>query len=165
RWQDVWSGMCTLALLTYRALGAMHPHTRRSVEVPSLMTSSPSPRHVLLIDDEPTLTQPLREALERLAGYQVMVATDGGAGLRALFAQRPDCVVVDIRMPGVDGYQFIHAVRGDPETAEIPLVVLSALAQDEHTFAGYLSGADAYLQKPVGLDDLLAAVDQAIALT
>jgi len=129
------------------------------------MTSSPSARHVLLIDDDPTLTEPLREALERLAGYQVTVAPDGGAGLRALSTQRPDCVIVDIRMPLVNGYQFIHAVRGDPETATIPLVVLSALAQDEHTVAGYLSGADAYLYKPVGLDDLLAAVDQAIALT
>jgi DNA-binding response OmpR family regulator len=129
------------------------------------MTSGSSPRHVLLIDDDPSLTEPLRETLELLAGYGVTVATDGQSGLRALFAQRPDCVVVDIRMPGIDGYQFIHAVRGDPDTAQIPLVVLSALAQEEHTLAGYLSGADAYLHKPVDLDDLLAAVDQAIALT
>jgi DNA-binding response OmpR family regulator len=129
------------------------------------MTSDSSPRHVLLIDDDPSLTEPLREALELLAGYGVTVAMDGQSGLRALFAQRPDCVVVDIRMPGIDGYQFIHAVRGDPDTAQIPLVVLSALAQEENTLAGYLSGADAYLHKPVDLDDLLAAVDQAIALT
>ena len=129
------------------------------------MTSPPSTYHVLLIDDDPSLTAPLQEALELLAGYAVTVASDGGAGLEALWARRPDCVVVDIRMPGIDGYQFIHAVRGDPDTAQIPLVVLSALAQEENTLAGYLSGADAYLHKPVDLDDLLAAVDQAIALT
>jgi CheY-like chemotaxis protein len=129
------------------------------------MTGPPSPNHVLLIDDDPTLTAPLQEALELLAGYAVTVASDGAAGLEALSARRPDCVVVDIRMPGVDGYQLIRAVRGDPETADIPLVVLSALAQEAQTLAGFLSGADAYLYKPIDLDDLLGAIKQAIALT
>jgi CheY-like chemotaxis protein len=129
------------------------------------MTGPPSPYHVLLIDDDPTLTAPLQEALEFLAGYAVTVATDGAAGLEALSARRPDCVVVDIRMPGVDGYQLIRAVRGDPETIDIPMVVLSALAQEEQTLAGFLSGADAYLYKPIDLDELLAAIQQAIALT
>jgi CheY-like chemotaxis protein len=129
------------------------------------MTSPPSTYHVLLIDDDPTLTAPLQEALELLAGYAVTVAADGAAGLEALWARRPDCIVVDIRMPGVDGYQLIRAVRGDPETTDIPLVVLSALAQETQTLAGFLSGADAYLYKPIDLDELLAAIQQAIALT
>jgi DNA-binding response OmpR family regulator len=120
---------------------------------------------VLLVDDDPTLTAPLQEALQLLAGYDVTVASDGAAGLEALTAGRPDCVVVDIRMPGVDGYQLIRTVRGDPETADIPLVVLSALAQERDSLAGLLSGADAYLYKPVGLDDLLAAIKRAIELT
>jgi DNA-binding response OmpR family regulator len=129
------------------------------------MTSPPSIHHVLLVDDDPTLTAPLQEALELLAGYAVTVAADGAAGLEALSARRPDCVVVDIRMPGVDGYQFIRAVRGDPETTEVPLVVLSALAQEAQTLAGFLSGADAYLYKPIDLDELLAAIKRAIELT
>jgi DNA-binding response OmpR family regulator len=129
------------------------------------MTGPPSTYHVLLIDDDPTLTAPLQEALELLAGYAVTVASDGAAGLEALSARRPDCVVVDIRMPGVDGYQLIRTVRGDPETADIPMVVLSALAQEEQTLAGFLSGADAYLHKPIDLDELLDAIKQSIALT
>jgi len=120
---------------------------------------------VLLIDDDQTLTEPLQEALERLAGYQVTVALNGASGLEALVDQPPDCVVVDIRMPGLDGYQFIHAVRGDPTTSDIPLVVLSALSQEENTLAGLVSGADVYLYKPVDLDDLFAAIKQAIEVT
>jgi DNA-binding response OmpR family regulator len=129
------------------------------------MTGPPSTYHVLLIDDDPTLTAPLQEALELLAGYAVTVASDGANGLEALSARRPDCVVVDIRMPGVDGYQLIRTVRGDPETADIPMIVLSALAQEEQTLAGFLSGADAYLHKPIDLDELLIAIKQAIELT
>lgn len=128
--------------------------------------SSSSPRlHVLLIDDDPSLTEMLQEALERLAGYDVTVATDGASGLEALVERVPACAVVDISMPGLDGYQFIHAVRGDPTTREIPLVVLSALTQEENSLAGYLSGADAYLYKPVDLDELFAAIGEAIRLT
>lgn len=129
------------------------------------MAPPSSPLRVLLIDDDPTLTAPVQEALERLAGYSVTVASDGASGLEALVAERPDCVVVDIRMPGLDGYQFIHAVRGDAATSDVPLVVLSALSQQENTLAGLLSGADVYLYKPVDLDELFAAIEQTIRLT
>src|SRR5215469_11775343 len=88
----------------------------------SVMTSERPRYRVLLIDDDPTLTTPLQEALELLAHYRVLVAHDGASGLESLFAHRPDCVVVDILMPGLDGYQFLRAVRGDPATAEVPLV-------------------------------------------
>jgi DNA-binding response OmpR family regulator len=128
--------------------------------------NTPTPRRrVLLVDDDVTLTEPLQEALERLAGFAVTVAADGALGLQALVAARPDCVVVDIRMAGLDGYQFIHAVRGDATTADIPLVVLSALTQPGDRLAGYLSGADAYLHKPADLDEVFASIEQAIRLT
>ncbi len=120
---------------------------------------------ILLIDDDPTLTAPLAEAFHLLGGYEVEVAADGISGLEKLFAVQPDCAVVDIRMPGIDGYQFIRLVRGDPATSGIPLVILSALAQQRNEVAGLLSGADAYLYKPVDLEVLLRAVHEAIRLT
>jgi DNA-binding response OmpR family regulator len=129
------------------------------------MTSERPHYHVLLIDDDPTLTTPLQEALELLAHYKVLVAHDGASGLQSLFTHRPDCVVVDILMPGLDGYQFLRAVRGDPATAEVPLVVVSALVQPEQERLGLYSGADAYLRKPVDLDELLGTIERAIHLT
>jgi CheY-like chemotaxis protein len=73
--------------------------------------------------------------------------------------------VVDIRMPGVNGYQFVRALRGDPETVQTPIVVLSALVQDHEQLAGLLTGADAYLTKPVRIVDLVQAIERAVNLT
>jgi CheY-like chemotaxis protein len=122
-------------------------------------------RRVLVIDDDPAIVALVADGLRLIGGCEVTVARDGASGLAALFEVRPECVVVDIRMPGLNGYQFVRAVRGDPQTAETPIVVLSALVQDRDQLAGLLSGADAYLTKPVKLADLLAAIERAIALT
>jgi two-component system alkaline phosphatase synthesis response regulator PhoP len=122
-------------------------------------------RKVLVIDDEPALLTLLIDALSLLGGYDVVVASDGVIGLEQVLAEQPDCVVVDVRMPNLNGFQFVRAIRGDPATATIPLVILSALAQDRQALMGFLSGADAYLFKPVELDDLLASIDKAVRLT
>jgi CheY-like chemotaxis protein len=120
---------------------------------------------VLVIDDDPAIVALIADGLRLIGGCEVTVARDGASGLASLLEVRPDCVVVDIRMPGLNGYQFVRAVRGDPQTAETPIVVLSALVQDRDQLAGLLSGADAYLTKPVKLADLLQAIERARALT
>lgn len=122
-------------------------------------------RRILLIDDDPTLVASLRDALELLGGFEVLSATDGVDGLEQFVASQPDCVVVDVRMPQVNGYQFVRALRGDPATAQTPIIVLSALVQEHEQLAGLLTGADAYLLKPVTLDTLLAAIEYALALS
>lgn len=128
------------------------------------MNTQPT-RRVLIIDDDPALIAALSDGLELLGGYEVAVATDGASGIERFFEIKPDCVVVDVRMPRVNGYQFVRALRGDPTTAGTPIIVLSALVQDRDQLAGYLAGADAYLLKPVKLDDLLDTIDNAIHLT
>jgi CheY-like chemotaxis protein len=130
-----------------------------------MQTERPDLKRVLLIDDDPMLLLTLSEGLDLLGGFKVLTAKDGASGLERFFTERPDCVVVDVRMPGLNGYQFVRALRGDPETAQTPVVVLSALVQDREQVAGLLSGADAYLIKPVRLADLVRAIDRAVHLT
>jgi CheY-like chemotaxis protein len=130
-----------------------------------MQTERPDLKRVLLIDDDPILLLTVSEGLDLLGGFEVLTAKDGASGLQRFFTGRPDCVVVDVRMPGLNGYQFVRALRGDPETAQTPVVVLSALVQDREQVAGLLSGADAYLIKPVKLADLVRAIDRAVHLT
>lgn len=124
-----------------------------------------SPRRVLVVDDDPGLIALLTDSLQLVGGYEVIVATDGASGLQRFFDVRPACVVVDVRMPHLNGYQFVRALRGDPTTAQTPIVVLSALVQDRDQLAGLLSGADAYLLKPVKITDLIATINRVTRLT
>jgi len=121
-----------------------------------------TPLQVLLIDDDPVLLQTLTDALD-LYGFQTLTAATGAEGLEQVIAHEPACVVVDIRMPGINGYQFVRALRGDPSTAAIPIVILSALAQEHEQLAGMLTGADAYLLKPVGISELVTVITEAIS--
>jgi CheY-like chemotaxis protein len=122
-------------------------------------------RRVLVVDDDPALLIAIADGLHLVGGYDVISAQDGAMGLERFFSASPECVVVDVRMPGLNGYQFVRALRGDPETAQTPIIVLSALAQDHEQFAGLLTGADAYLTKPVKIMDLILTIDKAVQLT
>ncbi len=122
-------------------------------------------KRVLVVDDDPALLATLAEGLRLSGQFEVIVASDGAAGLQRFFEVLPDCAVVDIRMPGLNGYQFVRALRGDPATAQTPLVILSALVQDHEQLAGLLSGADSYLTKPVKILDLVRAIGRALNLT
>jgi DNA-binding response OmpR family regulator len=120
---------------------------------------------VLIVDDNPELLQLLTDALEKLGRFRVISAEDGIQGLERYFEIRPACMIVDILMPGLDGYQLVKALRGDPDSARTPLIFLTALAQDKDRFAGLAIGADQYLVKPVKPQELIAAVHQAIAIS
>ena len=124
-----------------------------------------SPGRILVVDDDPDLLATIKQGLQLLGGYEVIVAHEGIAGLEAFFATPVDCMIVDLSMPGLNGYQVIRALRGDAQTAQTPIIVLSALAQEEVEVIGVLSGADAYLYKPVSLRTLLDTVKRVMALT
>jgi DNA-binding response OmpR family regulator len=120
---------------------------------------------VLIVEDNPDLLDLLLLALPRLGPFRVVGVSDGIAGLEQFYALRPQCVVIDVRMPGLDGYQLVRALRGDSETAATPLIILTALAQQKEQFAGLAAGADLYLVKPVTPQDLVTAIRQVIALS
>ncbi len=119
---------------------------------------------VLVVDDDPDLLQALTDALELLGNYTVVSATDGIQALERCYETRPACMIIDVKMPGLDGYQLVRALRGDPETASIPLIILSALAQEQNQFAGLALGADEYLVKLASVYEVVAAVQRVITI-
>ncbi len=119
---------------------------------------------VLVVDDDPDLLQLLTDGLELIGHFHVIPATNGIAGLEQFFEVHPDCMIIDIKMPGLDGYQLVRALRGDAESADTPIIMLTALAQEQQQFAGLALGADQYLVKPVTPRELVEAVRRAVTI-
>jgi DNA-binding response OmpR family regulator len=110
---------------------------------------------VLVVDDDPDIRGLVRELLER-AGHDVFEAPEGGEGLRTFFEERPDVVVLDVAMPGLDGWQTLGRIR---ELSEVPVVMLTARASELDKVRGLRAGADDYVTKPFGRQELLARVE------
>ncbi|MGA7522614.1 MAG: ATP-binding protein [Acidobacteriaceae bacterium] len=123
--------------------------------------NAPRPR-VLLADDN----RDMREYVQRLLGrrYQVSVVADGEQALRAAIDNPPDLVLSDVMMPRMDGFALLRALRADPATAAVPVVMLSARAGEEAESEGLEAGADDYLVKPFTARELLARVGSHIAM-
>lgn len=120
---------------------------------------------VLVVDDNSELLASVSFALRTLGGFRVEVAADGAEGLAKASEIQPDCVVIDVKMPEIDGIQLVRALRGDPATARIPLIILSALVQETDQALGMYAGADVYLTKPTKPQVLIECIRRAIALS
>jgi DNA-binding response OmpR family regulator len=108
--------------------------------------STATPR-ILVVDDQPDIRLMCRVNLQ-LEGYEVLEAPDGDAGLEMVRSEKPDLILLDVMMPGLDGWQFMEALKADATTASIPVVMLTARVQREDEIRGWLSGAAEYLPKP-----------------
>jgi signal transduction histidine kinase/DNA-binding response OmpR family regulator len=113
-------------------------------------------RLVLAIDDDPDVVLLLKENLAD-AGYRVIGAATGAEGLRLARELKPSAITLDIVMPGADGWQVLHALKADPATRDIPVLLLTVVDQKD---LGYRLGAADYLLKPFERDDLLAALQR-----
>ncbi len=122
-------------------------------------------KKVLVIDDNPTIVELIKYAVNLQGAYDVVVAYDGVQGLERVYAEQPDCVIIDVKMPRLDGYQLARCLRGDPRTLNVPLIILSAMTREQDQMTGYLSGVDEYLTKPFKPSALNAAIERVIRLT
>jgi CheY-like chemotaxis protein len=120
------------------------------------------PNHILVVDDEAPLLRALLVRL-RIAGYEVDLASCGEDGL-AQAAKVPDLILLDIRMPGIDGFEVNRRLKADPRTTSIPVIFLSANVQDSARQAAIAAGARAFLTKPYDPKILLDTVASAINL-
>jgi len=114
-------------------------------------------KRILIIEDELEMLRNLTTIL-RLEKFRPLPAENGRVGLDLAKKQKPDLILCDVMMPGLDGYGVIAALRADPETVSIPFIFLTAKAEKLDICAGMNQGADDYITKPVAKADLLAAI-------
>jgi two-component system alkaline phosphatase synthesis response regulator PhoP/two-component system response regulator VicR len=114
-------------------------------------------KKILAVDDERHIVRLIQVNLER-AGYQVSTAFDGNEALKKVEADKPDLIVLDVMMPRMDGFEVLKRLQANPETREIPIVMLTAKAQDADVFRGWSSGVSAYLTKPFNPLELVTFV-------
>jgi len=119
-------------------------------------------KKILVIEDDPSALRLIEHTL-RQEGYQVLIATNGLDGLKKVKREEPDLIVLDILLPGVDGFEVCHRLRADPRTSQLPILVLSAKAREEDKTTGLKVGADDYMTKPAAPSEIVSRVGSLLA--
>lgn len=117
------------------------------------------PRKILTVDDEKHIVRLIQVNLER-QGYEVVTAHDGREALEKVESERPDLVILDVMMPYMDGFEVLQNMKRNPGTRDIPVIMLTAKAQDADVFKGWQSGVDCYLTKPFNPMELISFVQR-----
>ena len=115
------------------------------------------PASILVVDDEPNIVLSL-EFIMQQEGYDVRIAKDGEAALKAIREKVPDLVLLDIMMPAMSGYEVCQRIRANPEWKDIRIVMLTAKGREVDQEKGMAMGADEYITKPFATRDLMARV-------
>jgi DNA-binding response OmpR family regulator len=113
--------------------------------------------HVLLIEDEPNICEAIRFILMR-GGFTVSVLAEGRNAEAEVRAQRPDVLILDVMLPGRSGYEVLAALRADPDTADLPVLMLTARGQSRDRAEAERIGASGFMTKPFSNAEILAAV-------
>ncbi len=109
---------------------------------------------VLVVDDDPSVRRLVCDVLEAY-GYTTTAAADGFAALRMVESEQPDCVVLDVMMPGLDGHAVLTRIRESEAGSDLPVVMLTAAADDAQAWQAWREGVDYFLAKPFDPDELL----------
>ena len=117
-------------------------------------------RTIVIIDDDENVSGALKRILEVTGGYKVSIAANGKAGLKLVRKTLPDLVLLDVIMPGIDGFEVLKRLKSDTRTMSIPVVMVSGETDEESKIRGARLYTDLYITKPVVPDDLLTRVAQ-----
>ncbi|WP_293995697.1 response regulator transcription factor [Sphaerotilus sp.] len=112
---------------------------------------------VLIVDDVPDNLAVLHDALDE-SGYTVLVALDGATALERAVRARPDAILLDAVMPGMDGFEVARRLRADPRTAAIPIIFMTGLTETEHVVAAFAAGGTDYVTKPIRAREVIARI-------
>lgn len=112
---------------------------------------------VLAVDDIPLNLVLVEKMLSRF-NFRFRKATNGQMALDAVAQEKPDLILLDLMMPGIDGFEVIRRLRANPETADIQIVILSALTSNEDIVKGFDAGANDFIMKPIIMEQLLTCV-------
>lgn len=112
---------------------------------------------MLVIEDDDIVARTVERSL-RGNEFRVVLASSGIEGLKAARRRRPDLVILDVIMPGMDGYAICREIRNDPLLKDVPVLFLTAKVKDEDKVAGFLAGGDDYLSKPFNIDELILRI-------
>jgi len=116
---------------------------------------------VLIVDDSPTETFKLKQMLEE-NGYDVLEASSGEEGVQVAAAELPDAILMDIVMPGLNGFQATRQISRDSRTAHIPVIIVTTKDQETDRLWGERQGAKGYLSKPVDAKTLIKAINDVL---
>ena len=119
-------------------------------------------KKIMAVDDERHIVRLIQVNLER-SGFQVITAFDGPEALKKVEIERPDVIVLDVMMPKMDGFEVLKRLQANPETRNIPVIMLTAKAQDADVFRGWSSGVSAYLTKPFNPLELITFVKRILS--
>ena len=117
---------------------------------------------ILVADDDVDIRELVEFKLSTM-GHEIVAVGDGAAAIEACRAEKPDLAVLDVMMPGVSGLDAIREIRADPTLSDLPVILLTARAQESDVETGFDSGADDYITKPFSPRELAARVEALLA--
>lgn len=121
-------------------------------------------KQILIVDDEPNVVIPIQFLLEQ-SGYGVIIAENGEDALELIYQYKPDLVLLDIMLPGIDGYEVCEIVRLNPNYRNVKIIFLTAKGREEEIAKGMALGADAYITKPFSNNTLVAKIEELLEKT
>ena len=121
-------------------------------------------KEILIVDDEPNVVVPIQFLMEQ-QGYRVMIAERGEDALDLIYHYKPDLVILDIRLPGIDGYEVCEIIRLDANCREVKIIFLTARGREADIAKGLSLGADAYITKPFSNTELVTKVRELLEET
>jgi len=119
-------------------------------------------KKILVIEDDPASLRLTQYMLEH-KGYEVLTAVNGLDGLKKARSEEPDLVILDVMLPGMDGFDICYNLRAEPQTAKMPILMLSAKAREVDMDTGRKVGADNYITKPVDPAEIISSVEVLLA--